>query len=204
MKKILIATTNKHKIVEIRDILHAQGLLDLELVGLPADYEAPEEDGSTFAENATIKAKAAAIFSGLPSLADDSGLTVEALLGAPGIYSARYAGEGQDDAANRVKLLAALTETPKEKRQAAFVCAVALAIPEADGDLDLLLTEGACAGEIAFAETGSFGFGYDSLFYLPQHECTIAELLPEIKNSISHRYHAMADMAELIKLKRNH
>lgn len=200
MKKLLIATSNKHKIEEIAAIFQQDGL-DIELVGLDSldNYQAPEEDGDSFIANAQIKAVSAARSSGLPALADDSGLEVDALNGEPGIYSARYAGIEQDDAANRHKLLANLSSVPAGKRQGAFVCAAVLAIPQQDGEVNCFSTVGCCYGEIAFEEKGEFGFGYDNLFYLPEYQQTMAELTPNQKNKISHRYLAMKKMTDIIK-----
>ncbi|MDO4732590.1 MAG: RdgB/HAM1 family non-canonical purine NTP pyrophosphatase [Bacillota bacterium] len=185
MRKLLIATGNAHKIEEIRAILAGCGVFVEELLCLKdiPGYQAPEEDGDSFQANAALKARAAAESSGLPALADDSGLTVEALDGAPGIYSARYAGEAQDDAANRKKLLSAMEQIPAGQRQAAFVCAVALAMPGGE----CVLREACVPGEIAFSESGAGGFGYDSLFYLPQQGKTMAQLPQAEKNGLSHR-----------------
>lgn len=200
MDKLLIATTNEHKIKEIAAIFAEAGITDWEIIGLNnfPDYQPPEEDGQTFAENAMIKALAAAKMSGLLTLADDSGLTVEALNGEPGVYSARYAdaaGQTHDDAANRHKLLANMRDIPDGNRQAAFVCAAALATPEEEA----FFLEGRCEGEIAHEERGSNGFGYDCLFYLPQLGKTMAELDEEEKNAISHRGAAMRKIAQIIK-----
>ncbi|MBR2783990.1 MAG: RdgB/HAM1 family non-canonical purine NTP pyrophosphatase [Firmicutes bacterium] len=198
-KILLLATGNAHKVQEIRDILAEQGLSGWELRDLSAypDYEAPEEDGDSFQANAAIKAVAAARMSGLITLADDSGLTVEHLQGAPGIYSARYAGTG-DDGDNRHKLLQALAGVPEADRGAAFVCQACLAFPAADGEVALWFGEGRCEGRIAFSESGENGFGYDSLFYLPDKDCTMAELDPAEKNRLSHRYRAMSRAAALL------
>ena len=200
-KTLLITTTNRHKVEEICAIFADCGLRGWQFRTLAdeADYQPPEEDGDSFAANAAIKAAAAARYSGMIALADDSGLTVEALAGAPGIYSARYAGPQQDDAANRTKLLAALSGVPDEARDAAFVCAVAIACPQADGSLRMLSCEGSCSGRISRQEQGENGFGYDCLFYLPSFGMTIAELPPEEKNRISHRSAAMREAARLLQ-----
>jgi len=194
MRKLLIATGNAHKIEEIRAILERCGVQVDELLCLKdiPGYQAPEEDGDSFQANAALKARSAAESSGLPALADDSGLTVEALDGAPGIYSARYAGEEQDDAANRKKLLSALAQVPQGQRQGAFVCAVALALPGGE----TILREARVPGEIAFEECGDGGFGYDNLFYLPQLGRTMAQLSPEEKNGLSHRAQALELLRE--------
>ena len=151
----------------------------------------------SFRANAAIKAAAAARYAGLIALADDSGLAVDALSGAPGIYSARYAGTG-DDADNRRKLLQALSGVEEARRAGAFVCQACLAFPADDGEVGLWFGEGRCEGRIAFAEKGENGFGYDSLFYLPEHGCTMAELDPEKKNRLSHRFRAMSKAAAFL------
>jgi XTP/dITP diphosphohydrolase len=198
-KKLLVATTNGHKLQEIRDIFAACGLTGWLLISLQdyPHYQEPEENGTTFAENALIKATAAAKMSGLLTLADDSGLMVEALQGAPGVHSARYAadwGRDHDDAANRMKLLRALEKTPDAARGAAFVCNAALAAPSGE----TVVVEGRCAGTIAHEERGEGGFGYDSLFLLPELMRTMAELSPQEKNSLSHRGRAMRQIAALL------
>jgi XTP/dITP diphosphohydrolase len=159
-----------------------------------------EEDAPTFAGNAEKKARAALARSGLPSLADDSGLEVDALDGGPGVLSARYAGEGHDDAANNAKLLVALAGVPDAQRTARFRCA--LVFVDADGTK--LVAEGACEGRIGHAGRGTGGFGYDPLFVLADDEGgrTMAELTPVEKNRISHRARALAKMAELLRGRR--
>ncbi len=199
MEKLLVATENQHKLAEIREIFAEAALDNYQIIGLDnyPDYQAPEEDGSSFAENAVIKAVAAAKMSGITTLADDSGLTVSALNGEPGIYSARYAadlGHDHDDAANRAKLLSMMADIPAQNRQAAFVCAAAIATPEGDA----IFIEGRCEGQIAHAEKGSNGFGYDRLFYLPQKGKTMAELSNEEKNELSHRGQAMRKIAAML------
>ena len=151
----------------------------------------PEETGLSFVENAILKARNAARVSGLPALADDSGLAVDALGGAPGIYSARYAGGG-GDAANNAKLLDALRDVPDEQRTAQFVCALAL-VRHADDPLPILC-EGLWHGSILHAARGEHGFGYDPLFWVPERECSSAELPPVEKNQLSHRARAMAQL----------
>lgn len=196
MRQLLIATGNAHKIQEIREILEDCGIQVERLLCLKdiPGYEAPEEDGDSFRANAIIKAEAAAKASGLPALADDSGLTVDALGGAPGIYSARYAGPEQDDAANRRKLLSALADTPQGQRQGAFVCAVALALP---GE-ETIVREAIVPGEIAPEEQGDGGFGYDCLFFLPEKGSTMAQLPQAEKNGLSHRAKALEALADVL------
>jgi XTP/dITP diphosphohydrolase len=146
------------------------------------ELTSPEETGATFRENADLKALYAARSSGIVALADDSGLEVDALAGAPGVQSARFAGEPADDARNRKALLTALSGIPKERRQARFVCAVAIATPRGI----VATSQGVVSGTILDHERGSRGFGYDALFLLPSGR-TFAELLDEEKNEMSHR-----------------
>src|SRR5829696_1524229 len=176
---LLVASSNPGKIREIRALLPQNiTVLGLEDLGLTP----PEETGATLRENADLKALSAARAAGILTLADDSGLEVEALAGAPGVRSARFAGEPPDDARNRKALLAALAGIPNEKRKARFVCAVTIARP--DGIVGT--SEGVVTGTILDHERGSRGFGYDALFLLPDGR-TIAELLDEEKNAMSHR-----------------
>lgn len=181
--KLVLATSNQGKIRELKAMLEAAGQT-WEVLGLSdfPGYEAPEENGATFRENAALKAVAAAAYTGLPCLADDSGLCVDALEGRPGVRSARYAGEGHSDAANIQKLLQELREVPEEKRTAHFACALCLADPAGV----LFECEGRCQGRIARECRGDRGFGYDPVFLLPDGR-TMAELQPEEKNAISHR-----------------
>lgn len=190
MQAVLVSH-NKKKIAELRAIL-ATVAPDLELLsapeaGLPDDIV---EDGATFAENALIKARAAAAL-GYIGIADDSGLVVDALNGAPGIYSARYAGEHGNDAANNAKLLRELAARPGEPRTAAFVCAMACAFP----DGDCFTVEGRCPGEILEAPQGEGGFGYDPLFLYRPAGLSFAELDAAEKNRISHRARALEAFA---------
>ena len=199
MKKLLVATTNLHKLNEINAIFSETGLTGWQLLSLKdyPEYEAPEEDGESFAENAVIKAVSAAKMSGLLTLADDSGLVVEALGGAPGIHSARYAaglGGDHDDAANRAKLIGSMSEITDSQRAASFVCVAALATANSDA----IFIEGRCDGMITHSEKGEGGFGYDSLFYLPDLKKTMAELQEQEKNDLSHRGQAMRKIADLL------
>ena len=188
-RTIVVATGNMHKLTEIEEIL-SRVLPDVRFVALGqlGDFDDPEETGTTFLDNALIKAEAAVEQTGLPAIADDSGLVVDALDGEPGVYSARYAGVHGDDAANNAKLLENLAGVPDEQRTARFVSVVALI------DTDGLVTygEGFCEGVVGHAERGTNGFGYDPLF-LPDDTPgkTMAELSPEEKNAISHRFHAL-------------
>ncbi len=187
--ELIIATGNVHKLEEIRAILTVPGL---ELVGLDAVPDAPEveEDRDTFEGNAIKKAATLAEFTGKWALADDSGLEVDALDGAPGVYSARYAGEPADYAANNAKLLSELTGVIN--RTARFRCVMALCSPEGETHT----VEGRCEGYIAGGERGKSGFGYDPLFVPEDHNTTFAEMPPEVKNAISHRGRALATAAE--------
>ena len=190
--KLILASNNEHKLVEIRAILGGEfdEILSLREAGIAHETV---EDGSTFLENAEKKAREIMEISGCCALADDSGLCVDALGGAPGIYSARYAGEHGDDKANNRKLLRDLEGV--EDRRAHFACAMVLVRP----DGSVVRAEGRMDGVIAFAEAGSNGFGYDPLFYLPQRGCTNAQLSPEEKNAISHRANALHALVELLR-----
>lgn len=192
---VVVATGNPHKVTEIEAILgpvmedvRFVALGELDLPG----YEDPEENGSTFYDNALIKAAAAADATGLAAVADDSGLVVDALDGAPGVLSARWAGVHGDDAANNAKLLRQLEGVPAEERRARFHSCVVLV----DNGGPVLSGEGDCEGAIGFEPRGNGGFGYDPLF-LPDDTPgkTMAELAPEEKNAISHRFHALEALA---------
>jgi len=180
--RLLIASNNRGKLVEFRALLPPTlELLTLADVGL----DSPEETGTTFAANALLKAEHAARLIGITTIADDSGLEVDALGGEPGVYSARYAGEPSDDEANRIKLLEALAHVPMVQRTARFQCAVA--IVTASGEA--VLSNGSCEGSIGLQPRGTNGFGYDPLLVLSNGR-TMAELSADEKNLISHRSHA--------------
>lgn len=192
--KIVLASRNKGKVAELQRLLVSElgdviELVSLDDVGITGEIE---ENGKTFAENAYIKASAAAT-SGYPGLGDDSGLAVYALDGAPGIYSARYAGEHGNDAANNVLLLANLEG--KQDRRAAFVCALALVYPDGKS----VQAEGRVEGEILSASRGEGGFGYDPLFYYAPFARSFAEISREEKNEISHRGAAVRALAAKLK-----
>jgi XTP/dITP diphosphohydrolase len=191
--ELLIATTNSGKLAEVAAILKK---LPVELVPLSRIENAPAvvEDGRTFEENARKKARALAEFSGLLTLADDSGLEVDALGGALGVHSARYSGDDADDARNNQKLLNELTGVPEEKRSARFVCVLALCAPAALKGGERLF-RGECAGRIAFAPKGTNGFGYDPLFFYPPLNRTFAELDRDAKARVSHRGEALRKLA---------
>jgi XTP/dITP diphosphohydrolase len=188
--EILIATKNRGKLAEFRQIMDELGLADrvslTSLADFP-DYPDVEETGGTFEENALIKARAAAAFTGRLCAADDSGIEVEALGGAPGVLSARFAGEGATDAKNNEKLLGLLTGIPPEKRAARFVAVIALVAP---GGREAIV-RGECRGAIADAPRGGGGFGYDPVFFYPPLGKTYAEMSDPEKNQISHRRRAI-------------
>lgn len=193
-KTVVVATGNAHKVTEIEAILAPvmPGAVFYAL-GELGEFPEPEENGATFADNALIKAKAAHDETGLIAVADDSGLMVDALDGAPGIMSARFAGVHGDDARNNAKLLELLASVPDAERTARFHSSVVLMY--ADGST--VLGEGDCEGTIGREPKGSNGFGYDPLFWPEAFPGkTMAELAPEQKNAISHRYHALTNLAE--------
>ncbi|HUM91435.1 MAG TPA: XTP/dITP diphosphatase [Candidatus Competibacter sp.] len=187
MRKIVLATANPGKLRELQAVLAG---LDFEIVPQSA-FGVPEveETGLTFIENALLKARNAAFYTGLPALADDSGLAVDALGGVPGIYSARYAGAGAGDRANIGKLLAELEGVPAERRTARFVCVLALLHHPADPTP--LICQGSWEGTILTEPRGEGGFGYDPIFFVPGEQRTAAELEPAVKNQISHRGQAL-------------
>ncbi|HOT91557.1 MAG TPA: RdgB/HAM1 family non-canonical purine NTP pyrophosphatase [Anaerolineae bacterium] len=197
MMQLLLATHNQGKRREWRALLEG---LDVELL-LPDDLgmtDAIEETGDTYVENALIKARTLAAASGLPTLADDSGLEVDALDGAPGVRSARY-HLGGDEVRYRA-LLKALDGVPAEQRSARFRCIAALVLPGANGEpVREFITEGVCEGVIGFEPRGEAGFGYDPVFYLPERGCTMAELSAEEKNRISHRARAAQAMRPILE-----
>lgn len=191
--KLVLATNNKGKVKELNKMLNPLGL-QVVPVGEYPGFQEVEEDGETFAANAIKKAVAAAQLTGELSLADDSGLEVDALRGAPGVHSARFAGEPKDDAANNRKLLNLLEEVPDEQRTGRFRCVIAIAEPNGR----VHTADGACEGIILRELKGEGGFGYDPLFYVPQYQQTFAELDLEQKNSISHRGKALQKALEIL------
>lgn len=197
MNRVVIATANAHKIAEIRAIL--SGVFDEMLSAAEAGFEEEiQERGATFRDNAVLKARTVMERTGLPALADDSGLEVFALEGAPGVLSARYAGVHGDDAANNEKLLREMAGLPEERRSARYACCVALARP----GRPVLTAEGECPGIILTRPRGTGGFGYDPLFYMPALGCTMAELIPEVKNAVSHRKNALRALLRLLERER--
>jgi len=187
MKKVVLASGNKGKVREINQILAG---LDIEVVP-QSDFDVPEaeETGLTFVENAILKARNAAQYTGLPAIADDSGLEVDALRGAPGIYSARYAGVGAGDEANLQKLLQEMKDVADAERTARFQCL--MVYMEHDLDPTPIMCQGSWEGRITHAPSGDNGFGYDPVFYVPSHDCTSAELSADEKNRLSHRGQAL-------------
>jgi XTP/dITP diphosphohydrolase len=187
--ELVLATHNAHKVGEVAAILGAT-VPGLTVLG----YDGPEpvEDGTSFLENALIKARAAFAHTGKPSFADDSGIAVEILGGAPGIFSARWAG-GRDNVANRQLLLAQLADVKPESRAASFVCTIALATADAE-----ISFTGIWPGTVALEEQGEHGFGYDPVFIPEGFEVTAAQLEPEVKNSLSHRSLALEQLASYL------
>lgn len=194
MQKVVLASGNQGKLRELRDILAVK---DVELVP-QSEFAVSEvaETGLSFVENALIKARHACVATGLPSIADDSGIEVDALNGEPGIYSARYAGASgsEADAANNAKLLAELEHIAEPQRTARFQCVIVYLRHEKDPMP--LICQGSWEGRILLQECGSNGFGYDPLFYVPTHGCASAELPAETKNAISHRGQALQRLME--------
>jgi len=191
--KLVLATGNRKKVTEMADLLRGLPVQLLTAADFPG-LEMPEETGDTFEENARLKSRAVAEFTGLPSLADDSGLVVDALGGRPGVYSARYAGEGCSYVDNNVKLLQELQGVPQEKRTARFVAVMVLTMPDGRERV----AEGRCEGYITTQPRGEAGFGYDPVFIPQGYDKTFAELGPEIKNHISHRAVALKEMTAIL------
>ena len=194
MKELVLASGNKGKMAEFQRLLEG---LDVQIHSMKEYPEIGEivEDGSTFAENALIKARAVCKATGKPAMADDSGLAVDALNGAPGIYSARFAGEQRSDADNNAKVLQLLEGVEDGKRTARFFCVIAIVLPDGRE----YTAEGTCEGTILHALQGEGGFGYDPLFYVESLDKTFAELTMEEKNHISHRGHANRKAVEIIR-----
>ena len=190
LRELVIATGNRGKLAELRALLADSGIA----VRSQADFAVPEvaETGLSFVENAILKARHASAHTGLPALADDSGLEVDALAGQPGVHSARYAGEPSDDAANNRKLLEALAEVPEMRRTARFHCVLALLRHPADPVP--LICAGTWEGRILHAPAGDNGFGYDPLFLVEEEGCSAAELPRELKNRLSHRAQALRQL----------
>lgn len=192
--QVLLATANKGKVNELKKLLID---LEIEIRSLNdfPDYRETEETGEDFIENALLKARAACSLAGIITLADDSGLEVDALHGAPGVFSARFAGEPKDDERNIEKLLAELQGLPEEERTARFRCCLAIVTPEGRE----IVTEGTVEGRILEIRRGSGGFGYDPVFYIPELGKTMAELSMEEKNKLSHRAKAFYEAVPILK-----
>lgn len=195
-KKLVLASANPGKIKELQELLSGQGIT----IVPQGDLSIPdiEETGLTFVENAILKARNAAALSGLPAIADDSGLEVDYLLGAPGIYSARYAGSDSNDTTNREKLLAALLDVPAKNRNARYQTVIVY-LRHAE-DPTPIICQGTWEGRIAFEHRGSEGFGYDPIFYVPETDCHAAELDKATKHSLSHRGKAIAQFLQHMNL----
>lgn len=182
--KVVLASKNAHKLQELQDILSAQGVAVILESAAGVDVEV-EETGTTFEENSLLKARAVMEASGLPAIADDSGLMVDALNGAPGVYSARYGGPGLDDA-GRYRLLLENMRGVLD-RKCRFVSAITLCMPSGD----IVTARGECPGTLAYAPQGENGFGYDPIFFVPEKKKTFAQLTAEEKNAVSHRGRAL-------------
>jgi XTP/dITP diphosphohydrolase len=194
MTQIVLASNNQGKVREI-----GQMLAELELEVVPQstfNIEDAEETGLTFVENAIIKARHASAESGLPAIADDSGLEVDALKGAPGIYSARYAGQGASDEQNLQKLLSELENIPEAQRTARFQCL--MVYMRHAQDPTPIICQGTWEGIITMEPKGNNGFGYDPVFFVPDQQCTSAQLTPKVKNQLSHRGQALCLLVEAL------
>ncbi|MCG7916935.1 MAG: RdgB/HAM1 family non-canonical purine NTP pyrophosphatase [Candidatus Thiodiazotropha taylori] len=186
-ERIVLASNNAGKVREINQLLASEQIT----VVAQKDFNIPDaiEDGLSFVENAIKKARHASSLSGLPAIADDSGIEVDALNGAPGIYSARFAGPGASDEENLQKLLSRMEEVPEAKRTARFQCL--MVYMRHSEDPTPIICQGSWEGRILFEPQGDNGFGYDPIFYVPTHDCSSAQLAPETKNSLSHRGQAL-------------
>jgi len=198
MTKLVLASRNRKKIAEMQTLLNEGAsdeivILSLDDVGFEGDIE---ENGTTFEENALIKAKAASEFSGLGAIADDSGLMVDALDGAPGVYSARFAGDHGDDEANNRKVFSLMENVPDEKRTGRFVSVIACVLPGCDEPISV---RGEAEGIILREYRGEGGFGYDPMFYYPPLDKTFAELTSDEKNAVSHRGQAVRKFIPILK-----
>lgn len=190
--KFVFASHNKGKIQEVQEILAPFGI---EIEPIPADFPEIEENGTSFEENAKIKARAVCQATGLPAVADDSGLTVDALDGFPGIHSARWAGPEADAHDRNLLLLEKLLSVPESQRGAQFVCVAACVFPDGRE----LAVRGQCRGTILSEEHGTGGFGYDPIFCVPEYGCTFGELASDVKNSISHRARAFTALGSALR-----
>lgn len=192
--RLVIASNNQGKVREIKEILGSffDDVISLKEGGYAIDVV---EDGTTFEENAAKKAREVMELTGYAALADDSGLAVDALNGAPGVYSARFSGEGATDAKNNAKLLELLKDVPEAERGASFICCMALAVP----GKPIRTVQGSCEGSILLKPQGEGGFGYDPLFFVPGEGGTFSEISMEVKNRISHRGKALRAMLAILE-----
>lgn len=190
--KFVFASHNKGKIKEVQEILAP---FNIEIEPIPADFPEIEEDGASFEENAKIKARAVCQATGLPAMADDSGLTVDALDGFPGIHSARWAGPEANAHDRNQLLLEKLLSVPEGQRGAEFVCVAVCVFPDGRE----LAVRGQCRGTILDEEHGTGGFGYDPIFCVPEYRCTFGELASDVKNSISHRARAFTALGSALR-----
>lgn len=196
-QKIVLASNNAGKVREINQLLSNE---NFEIVPQKEfNISDADETGLTFVENAILKARHACKHSGLPAIADDSGLEVDALKGAPGIYSARFSGEDGNDQLNNEKLLNDLKDVAADERSARFQCV--MVYMEHENDPTPIICQGAWEGSILSEPQGENGFGYDPLFYVPEEDCSSAQLKPEVKNAMSHRGKALACLTEKLRLK---
>jgi len=193
--EVVLASGNPGKVREIQALLTASDII----IRPQSDFNVPDaiEDGLTFVENAIIKARHACKLTGLPALADDSGIEVDYLKGQPGIYSSRYAGEPSNNEANNQKLLKELIDVDRDQRSARFQCLIVYMKHELDPTP--IICQGTWEGFITTEISGVQGFGYDPLFYVPEHQCTSAELDPKLKNQISHRGQALQKLVAALK-----
>lgn len=195
MKQIIIATKNKGKAEEFRTFFKDFDIEAISLLDVNEEIQDVEETGTTFQENAALKAEQIAVLLQQPVISDDSGLEISALDGRPGVYSARYAGMDKSDQANIDKVLLELKDVPMEKRQARFVCMLAIAIP----NQETIFKAGYCEGEVAYEQKGTNGFGYDPIFIPKGYTKTLAQLPATEKNQISHRKHAFSEIESWVK-----
>ncbi|MCG8086597.1 MAG: RdgB/HAM1 family non-canonical purine NTP pyrophosphatase [Candidatus Thiodiazotropha taylori] len=193
-ERIVLASNNAGKVREINQLLASEQIT----VVAQKEFNIPDaiEDGLSFVENAIKKARHASSLSGLPAIADDSGIEVDALNGAPGIYSARFAGPGASDEENLQKLLSRMEEIPEAKRTARFQCL--MVYMRHSEDPTPIICQGSWEGRILFQPQGENGFGYDPIFYVPTHDCSSAQLAPETKNSLSHRGQALKALMQAL------
>ena len=189
--KVIAATKNKNKLREFSEILKGYEVISQEEAGIDIEVE---ETGETFEENSYLKAKAIYDATKIPAIADDSGLMVDAIGGEPGVYSARYGGDGLDDEGRVELLLENMKNVPKEERSARFVCAITFI----DGER-IIKVRGECEGEIIYAPAGENGFGYDPVFYMNEYKKTTAEMSAEEKNAVSHRGKALRELAQKLE-----